>query len=77
MDIFDEITAERKHQDKKWGGPTHDDHHTSHDWVAYITRHLGRTVTWPLDKEAFRYQMVRVAALAVAAIEWVDRKEQK
>lgn len=71
--IYGSIVDERERQDIKWGGPYHDDQHTSHDWVAYIVRHAGRSVMWPFDVYQFRSCMVKVAALAVAAIEWSDR----
>lgn len=73
QNIFAEIENERQTQDAQWGGPAHDDKHTSYDWIAYIVRHTGKAVFWPWDAQGFRKQMVRVAALAVAAIEWVDR----
>ena len=75
--IFAEIGRERQAQDEKWGGPAHDDKHTSYDWIAYLVRHTGKAVCWPWDAQVFRRQMVRVAALAVAAIEWVDRAQAK
>ncbi len=68
-----EIQHERARQDQKWGGPGHDDQHTDHDWIVYLTKHLGKAVVWPFAPYRFRYQMIRVAALAVAAVEWVDR----
>lgn len=71
--IWDEIQLERTRQDVKWGGADHDDQHNWHDWVAYLVRHTGKAVVWPFDLGTFRRQMVRVAALAVAAIEWADR----
>ena len=71
--IYRQITLERDRQDRQWGGPDHDDHHTPNDWVAYITKHLGKAVHWPWTPVTFRHQMVVVAAIAVAAIEWVDR----
>lgn len=70
--IYDQIKEERRIQDQKWGGIEHDDTHSSNDWVAYIAKHLGRAADW--DYTAFRRHMIRVAALAVAAIEWVDRR---
>jgi hypothetical protein len=72
-DIFKEIDAERIAQDQRWGGPEHDDKHGSYDWIAFITRNVGLAVTRPWDAREFRRRMVRVAALAVAAVEWVDR----
>jgi len=72
--LFQEIEDERNKQDAKWGGPTNDELHSSWDWIAFITKHTGKAVMWPWDGPLFRYQMVRVAALAVAAIEWFDRR---
>lgn len=74
--IIGDIDKERTKQDDKWGGPSHDNMHNSHDWVAFITKHLGKAVMWPWDGEKFRKQMVRVAALAVAAIAWYDRRRE-
>ncbi len=71
--VLHDIRYERHRQHEKWGGPRHDDKHGSHDWIAYIMRHAGRAVMWPFDASQFRKQMVRVAALAVAAVEWTDR----
>ena len=82
--VLEQILDERKTQDEKWGGKTHDDTHSAWDWIAYITKHAGKAVTDQsgqlLDLTVipeplmFRYQMIRVAALAIAAIEWIDRK---
>lgn len=72
-DIFYEINNERIAQDAEWGGIKHDDTHNSWDWIAYLTKHLGKAVMWPFNRDKFRYQMIRVAALAVAAVEWIER----
>lgn len=72
--ILDEIRDERDQQDAQWGGAGHDDQHTNFDWICYLTKHVGRAVQWPFDPAVFRRQMVIVAALAVAAIEWCDRR---
>ena len=80
--ILEEIHEERKHQDKKWGGPAHDDQHDPYAWVSFITVYLGQSVSDFVNESGrfesklrkFRYNMVKVAALAVAAIEVVDRK---
>lgn len=73
QDIWRGILQERERQDLKWGGPKHDDKHGLHDWVAFIIKHLGKAVTWPINRSVFRRQMIRVAALAIAALEWLDR----
>ncbi len=69
--IYDEIRDERDRQDKKWGGPAHDDGHSINDFVAFIAKHAGKAVDEaPLGQ---RKQMIRAAALAVAAIQKIDR----
>ena len=78
--IFEEIKRERRRQDRQWGGPEHDDDHTSLDWVRFIAKQLNKIDDWSYvgDRSSyyglFRSIMVRVAALAVAAIEWADRQ---
>lgn len=81
IDILKEIEEERKHQDKKWGGPEHDDHHDSYAWVSFIIYYLGQSTndfvkgksSFVSKLRNFRYNMIKVAALAVAAIESCDR----
>jgi hypothetical protein len=76
--VYSDIKAERKKQDAEWGGPNHDNGHTMFFWVSFIVKHAGKSLSneiFSLTKlNLFRYQMVRVAALAVAAIAWADRK---
>lgn len=67
--IWLQIMHEREKQDAEWGGPDHDDEHTPLDWTSYIEKHAGKALS-----QHFRQQMIRVAALAVAAIESYDRK---
>jgi hypothetical protein len=70
--IYREIDDERAAQDAKWGGPEHDDGHCRGEWIGFIRGHLRM-----LDRRTFRRQMIRVAALAVAAIEAHDRAEDR
>lgn len=80
--ILEEIREEKKHQDKKWGGPKHDDQHDAYAWAVLVTSYFGQAVSDFVNESGrhearyrkFRYNMVKVAALAVAAIEVVDRK---
>jgi len=74
--ILRDITKERRDQDRTWGGPENDDKHTGFDWVALITKQLGRAVDEAFVGNApdYVFAMVRVAALAVAAIESVRRQ---
>lgn len=80
--ILKEIARERKHQDEKWGGPKHDDIHHPYSWCVVITSYLSKSVGFFITEtgtedsryKTFRFNMVKVAALALAAIEAVDRK---
>jgi hypothetical protein len=75
--IYNEINIERSKQDRLWGGPDHDECNAPNDWIGLLTKHVGRAVHWPWNVRTFRHQMVIVAAVAVAAIEWVDRDGEK
>jgi hypothetical protein len=86
--IFREIAQERERQDSLFGGMEHDSTHSATDWVAIIIRHLGLAVDdgspadvclmsdhcAGADPVRYRRQMVRVAAVAVAALEVFDHK---
>lgn len=65
--IYAEITGERQYQDKKWGGADHDDKQSQTEWMNDIAGYLNHTTY------DFRTRMVKVAALAVAAIQAHDR----
>lgn len=74
--IVKEIELEREKQDRLWGGKDHDAINTSNDWISILTKHVGRAVHWPWTPERFRQQMIVIAALAVAAVEWVDTQSR-
>lgn len=69
--IFDQIELERKYQDKKWGDEF-DRKNTVNDWATYINIYLSRATTMGVSKEEQRKAMVKVATLAVAALERFD-----
>lgn len=75
-DAIEDIRQERFAQHCEWGGDDHDDHHSSSDWIVFISKQLGKAVVheWSqAERSLFRSSMVKVGALAVAAIEWYDR----
>lgn len=72
-----EICDERTRQDAKWGGPEHDAQHSPLTWAALVTRHAMRAADGSGTLPTFRKQMVRAAALALAAIEACDRATKK
>ena len=79
-DILNEIERERAYQDGKWGHKADDTKNEPNDWVAYIAHHSSRWFSGgfaPYNTptvDAFRKQMIKVAALAVAAVESLDRQ---
>jgi hypothetical protein len=67
--ILDEIDRERDAQDKQWGGETHDDSHEQYDWLRFIDYQENR-----MNSNDYRERMIKIAALAIAAVESYDRK---
>ena len=65
LDMIDE----RRRQDAQWGGPEHDDTHSSDDWFKYISYQIDRA-RYDTDK---RSRLIKIAALATAAVESFDR----
>lgn len=70
--IIAEIKAERAAQDAQWGGADHDDRHGMEEFAEFIDGQLtkcahGRS---PNSRERF----IKIAALALAAVESHDRK---
>lgn len=71
-EVFNDIRKEREYQETRFGNDF-DSKNTPNDWIAYISRYTGNAVTMPWNAWMFRKQLVKVAALCVAAIEWCDR----
>lgn len=71
-----DVLSERKRQDGKWGGPSHDDNHTTAEFVQWIEDYAGwaRMMDSMQSFDKARRRLVQVAALAVAAVESIDRK---
>lgn len=71
-EIFGQIESERAYQDGKWGH-AFDDKNTINDWSVYIGRYVSRANADKLAPDGQRTALIKVAALAVAAIETFDR----
>lgn len=76
-EILKEIAAERKRQDQKWGGAAHDDNYDLRDFIRWGKNYLSWSdqMADALSWAKARRRMVQVAALAVAAVEWIDRNK--
>lgn len=76
MNVLMEVSDERERQDQKWGGAAHDDEHDVYDFVEIIKDYAG----WACRMDEMgshdkaRKRLIQVAALAVAAVESIDRK---
>ena len=78
--IYKEIVAERTYQKEKWGNEVDDTLNTPWMWAAYISQYATKWMAGtflplkPDVTDTFRKAMVKVATLAIAAIESVDRQ---
>jgi hypothetical protein len=74
QNVYEAIDAERDYQDAKWGGCDFDDTQTEADWQKYLKEYSqaeGRG-----EGRDFRTRMIKTAALAVAALESLNRKDR-
>ena len=71
--IYEGIDAVRDSQDRKWGGPAHDDKHTRHDWIAFAVKQLGKAMEYNASPGDFNSAMIQAAAVCVAAVESNNR----
>lgn len=73
--VLTHVANERPRQDRKWGGPAHDDRHTPEQWGDLIVRLLDEAEeAHAADRPSrYRHHLVEVAASAVAAIQSHDR----
>lgn len=70
-----DVARERDRQDKKWGVQNHDDAW----WYVILGEEFGEVgkAIYEGDPEAYRAELVQVAAVAVAAIESFDRRTRR
>ena len=71
-----QVKDERRIQDHKWGGSDHDDEHSVEEFCWYIKNYAGWSAQMASmnSPQKARKRLVQVAALAVAAVEMIDRK---
>ena len=84
--VYTEVVNERRRQDEQWGGPEHDDTHALRDWKSYIEYQSKCLLTKRVYESSefkgarieptpeFRERLIKIAALAIAAVESYDRK---
>ncbi|MGC4030235.1 MAG: MazG-like family protein [Tepidisphaeraceae bacterium] len=74
--VLADIIAERGRQVEQWGGAAHDDAHRTYEWAYHINHQNAKLESEKHDTLAARSRLVKVAALAIAAIESIDRKAE-
>ena len=75
--VFALINQERAYQDKKWGGHDSDNTLIPLDWLYFMVRYLNKGVDKFDDTEYQMIQIRKVAALAVAAMEYIDTPKRE
>jgi hypothetical protein len=71
LNALTEVESEKLYQ-AKWGDDF-DSKNTPNDWVSYIVKYLGQSVTLPWDAKQFRTQLIKTATLCLSAVEWCDK----
>ncbi len=69
--VLKDVKVERIRQDNKWGGPEHDDTHSTWYFIALIRDKIRSIRNNPFNTRKF---FIQIAALAVAAVERIDRQ---
>jgi hypothetical protein len=76
--IIKALLEERDRQDRKWGGPKHDDQHTFEEWCGFIRERVRERDDSELEmigtSEEIRIY-IETGALAIAALESLLRRE--
>lgn len=77
--ILDEVFEERLNQDLEWGVQNH----SATDWLVILAEEFGEVAKEAceirfnrIDPANYRAELIQVAAVAVAAIEALDRGNQ-
>lgn len=79
-DVYEEIKAERSYQNDRWGTASDDSRNTPWMWAAYIAQYATKWMRGSFapilseETNAFRTCMIKVASIAVAAVESIDRQ---
>jgi len=73
MRVLGFVADERHAQDIQHGGPSHDDTHTPAVWEDLIREHAYRLTDGDGPNQDYRARLIKIAALAVAAVQSWDR----
>ena len=71
MAVFELISEERARQDRLWGDQSARDRWL---WLAILTEEVGEVAKAILEGKPLRGELVQVAAVAVAALEALEKQ---
>jgi len=71
-DLLQDILKERIFQDKKWGVQSHKDL----KWLSILVEEVGEVSKSILEGGADKYELIQVAAVALAWLECLARKQE-
>lgn len=82
--IFEAVATERERQDGQYGAAIHRGYGYA-DWLAVLTAEVGEVADHVadlahynrIDADAYRAELVQVAAVAIATIEWLEAERQE
>jgi hypothetical protein len=72
--VLADVAGERGYQQARWDQEVNDDNYSVADWGALIDHYIDIAIHESLDGEDYRERFIQIAALAVAAVEALDRK---
>lgn len=72
-----DVTIERLAQDQQWGGAAVDDTRSFTDWIYYIRHQISSAIGHRTIIAPVRTRFVKIAALAIAAVEAIDRRADR
>ena len=75
MSVLNEVAVERAKQDAKWGIQNH----SPQKWLVILGEEVGESCRgcFESDLAQYRRELIQVAAVAVAAVESLDRNEAR
>lgn len=72
--VLHDVALEREKQDVTHGGAAHDDTHSPLDWESFRAEYEKRIRFHRNNRDVMRDALVKIAALAIAQIEALDRE---
>lgn len=80
MSVMDEVREEREYQDQRWGPGVDDVINTPWMWAVYVVQYVTQDLIGPVipikkaEVDRFRRNLIKAAALCIAAVESLDRQ---